>query len=126
MAHQRPRPALQRAALELPPAYRRTFLVSLRSRAQSVRPAVIQARGLRRAAWNSLSAANFNAAAAKAMLGRARLMDADSREKIEDYVIDFAAALPAEQRAELGVAVSRTLPPDRVRSAKTSFQQPRD
>ena len=111
MAHERPAPALRRAALDLSPPYRGAFLAVLRTRARSVRAPVLQARGLRRAVWESLGAASFDPAAAKASLRQARLMDADSRGKVEDAVIAFAIALPAQQRTNLGQAMSRAIRP---------------
>jgi uncharacterized membrane protein len=110
MAHARPRPMLRRAAMSLAAPYRQAFLVTLRGRGQSVHAPVVAARALRRSAWASMSAANFDPAAAKSQLRQARLMDASSRGTVEDAVVDFAAALPPGERAKLGAALVRSMP----------------
>ncbi|HEY5107713.1 MAG TPA: periplasmic heavy metal sensor [Caulobacteraceae bacterium] len=110
-AHERPAAPLRRAAMTLSPAYREAFLGLLRGEARSVHVAVLQARGLRRAAWESLASANFDPNSAAASLRQARHMDAQSRGQLEDAVIAFAAAIPPSQRASLGRVMSRAVRP---------------
>jgi len=99
------RPALRRAAAALAPADRARFVYLLRAEGKTVQPDNRRARGLRLQAWGSLAAPSFDAAAAKDELARARAINQRSRGEVEDAVIDFAAALPADERARLGGAM---------------------
>ncbi len=110
-AHDRPAAPLRRAAMTFSPAYRKAFFGLLRGEARSVRAAVLRARSLRRAAWESLASADFNPTSAAASLRQARLMDARSRGQLEDAVIAFAAAIPPAQRAGFGLVMSRAVRP---------------
>jgi len=99
------RPALRRAAAALAPADRARFVGLLKAEGRRVRPDNRRARGLRLQAWGSLAAAGFDAAGAKDELATARAINQKSRGQVEDAVIDFAAALPADERARLGGAM---------------------
>jgi uncharacterized membrane protein len=115
MAHEKPPPrpgALREAAIALSPGHRPAFFAVLRARNQASRPDADQMRDLRRGAWSSLAATPFDAAAAKAKLAQARDLDQQTRAKLEDAVIDFAATLPADERAALGQVMRQSIQPN--------------
>ena len=101
------RPTLRAAALSLPPDQRSRFIALLRAEGESVKGAERRARGLRAATWGMLAAPTFDPVVAKADLARARALNQASRGKVEDGVLDFAAALPPADRARFGEAMVR-------------------
>jgi uncharacterized membrane protein len=101
------RPNLRAAAMSLAPEHRRQFNALLRAEGKSVHDANRRARALRIATWSSLATATFDPATAKADLARARALNQESRGKVEDGVLDFAAGLPAVERAGFGEAMRR-------------------
>ena len=101
------RTALRAAALSLPPEQRSRFIALLRAEGDSIEGAGRQARDLRAAAWGSLAAPSFDPLVAKADLARARALNLTSRGAVEDGVLDFAAGLPAGERAGFGEAMRR-------------------
>ena len=103
---------MRRAAAVLDAADRAAFLRLLRAEGQAVRPANRQARALRLQAWNSLAEPNVDAATAKEKLARARTLNQESRASVEDAVVDFASALPVDQRAALGRALRPAIQPN--------------
>src|SRR5450432_823042 len=100
---------LRAAAMSLAPRHRGELKSLLRAAGRSVQAANQQARALRIAAWSSLGSATFDPAAAKADLAQARTLNQASRGKVEDGVLDFAAGLPADERAGFGDAMRRAL-----------------
>jgi uncharacterized membrane protein len=119
------RPNLRAAATNLAPEHREQFNGLLRAEADSVRLTNHQARALRMAAWGSLASANFDPAVAKADLAQARVLNLASRGKVEDGVLDFAAGLPATERAGFAEAMGRALArPARVAPAAKPAAQP--
>jgi len=101
------RPTLRAAALSLAPDRRTRFITLLRTEGEGVQGANRQARALRAAAWESLATPRFDPLIAKADLARARALNQASRATVEDGVLDFAAALPAAERARFGAAMRR-------------------
>jgi uncharacterized membrane protein len=105
LAHQRPpgRPGpgggqLWRASRVLPPAEAQAFRQALRAQAQAVRPLAEAGPRAREQAWLSGAAERFDAAATKAALARARSADMQTRQRLEEAVVDIAGALPPDQR----------------------------
>lgn len=105
VAASRPVPALRRAAMALPAEQRPAFVGAVRSVAQAQRPNTQQARALRGDAWDGLATTQVDAAAIKAKLGQARILEFGARAKIEDALVDFAATLPQPQRAAVANAM---------------------
>ncbi len=99
----------RRAARSLSPDHRAAFLAMLRREGQSVRDENHLARRLRLEAWGSLGDANFDPAAAKATLARANALNHASRAEVEAAIIDFAAPLPAPERAGFGQAMRQAI-----------------
>ena len=117
------RPTLRAAALSLASDQRDRFVALLGAEGESVQGANRQARALRAAAWGSLATPRFDPLVAKADLARARALNEASRATVEDGVLDFAAALPAVQRARFGAAMRRP-PPSQKRAASCGKATP--
>jgi uncharacterized membrane protein len=103
-------PAMREAARSLDPAHRAAFITVLRQQGHAVRPMNLQARALRLEVWKAMQAPGFDPAAAKLKLAEARTLSTGARASVEDAVADFAASLPADQRASLGRALERMTP----------------
>jgi uncharacterized membrane protein len=101
---------LRQVARSLDPAHRQALLAVLRAQGQALRPDNQRARALRLRAWRSLEAPDFDPAKAKADLAQARALNQNASAKVQDSVIDFAAALPIDQRASLGRAMIARMP----------------
>jgi uncharacterized membrane protein len=99
-------PTIRHAARSLDPPHRAAFIAVLRAQGRALRPANQEARALRQQVWAAMQSPEFDAAAAKTNLAQARALTLSSREKVEDAVVDFAASLPADQRAALGKALA--------------------
>lgn len=101
------RPALRAAAMGLAPKDRDALMAMLHIQGRGAKHANREARALRAEAWGSLGAANFDPAAAKAKLARARALNHAARGAVENGVIDFAATLPPGERVALSQALGR-------------------
>lgn len=101
------RPALRAAAAGLAPKDRDALMALLHTQGRGAKHANREARALRAEAWGSLAETSFDPAAAKAKLARARALNHAARGAVENGVIDFAATLPAGERAALGEALGR-------------------
>lgn len=120
IAHPKPvarnsREILREAGLSLDPPGRSAFDAMLRAQGAEARSEGARARELRRRTWESMAQAPFDAGQAKVQLAQARAINTAARARVEDAVIDFAAALPASERAHFGTAMSQALvrpPPD--------------
>lgn len=93
---------VRRAALALPPGPRAAFAGAVKAINTQERPTLQQARQLRVEAWTALGSDTADAAAIKAKLEQARLMETGSRSRIESAIVDFTAKLPQDQRAKVG------------------------
>ncbi len=89
------------AADGLPPAQRDAFRAMVAARLAAIRPNLHDARLARRDAMMRIAAVPFDRAAAGADLARGRADDAAARGQLEDGILDFAGALPPDQRAVL-------------------------
>jgi uncharacterized membrane protein len=124
--HLRPAPAagpLRLVAQSLTPPHRQDLVVMLRANGRAARPLNLQARALREAAWGSFAQPNFDPAKAKAELAQARALNQITSGRVQDSFVDFAATLPADQRAALGRALLARLPP-KAPGAKTGASAP--
>ena len=102
--------AMRQAARSLEPSHRTEFIALLREQGSAVRPMNQQARALRLGVWRAMQGPAFDPTAAKLALTQARAQTTASRARVEDAVVDFAAKLPADQRAALGRALERVTP----------------
>lgn len=116
--------ALRRTALSLDTAHRPAFVAAMRQRGRESRQLNLEARGLRRDVWAAFQAPRFDPAAAKARLAQARDLNQTARERVENGLIDIAAALPADQRAALGRALERLTPRPKTTAPATSPASP--
>ena len=103
------RSPLRAAATSLTGAHRAAFLELLRTEGKIVQANNRQARRFREEAWASLSASNFNPAAAEAELARARALNLRTRVTVEVAVLEFAASLPGDERAAFGESMRRAI-----------------
>jgi uncharacterized membrane protein len=111
--------ALRQAARSLDDSHRAAFVSLMRADGHTVRSANQQARALRRSVWADLQRPGFDPPSAKARLAQARALNQQSRALVEDSVVDFAAALPVDQRAALGRSLERMTPTPRRRRVTT-------
>jgi len=93
---------VRRAALALPPVQRAQFAGAVKAINTDQRPTLQQARQLRIEAWTALGSDKVDAAAIKAKLEQARLMETGARSRIEAAIVDFTVKLPQDQRAKVG------------------------
>jgi uncharacterized membrane protein len=113
--------SLRQVARSLDPAHRRALIAVLQAEGRAVRPETQRVRALRQDAWRSLEAPDFDPAKVKAELAQARTLNQDASGKVQDSLIDFAAALPIDQRASLGRAMLARMPrPPRQKPARTA------
>jgi uncharacterized membrane protein len=104
-------PAMIAAAADLPDDQRAAYRESLRTEAQKVAPQLREARQIRRDAWTRLGSDPVDPAAINADLDRARSLELAARAEVDRTILDFAARLPAADRARLGQALAQ--PPRR-------------
>jgi uncharacterized membrane protein len=95
------------AANALPPAERAVFRATISARIESLRPQLRDARLARREAMSRFQTEPFDRTAASADLARARTDDQAVRGQIEEVILDFAAKLPPNQRADFAKGLSR-------------------
>jgi uncharacterized membrane protein len=98
------------AADTLPPEHRRAYRQLLRSQAQEVGTELRQARAARAQAWTQLGQDPVPAPAIKQALAEARAQEIAARSQIEGQIVDFAATLPAAERAQLAQGLARNAP----------------
>jgi uncharacterized membrane protein len=115
---------LRLVAASLDATHRQALLAVLRGNGQRVRPLNRKAKALRQDAWEALEDPAFDPAAIKVKLAEARALNQQASGIVQDSLIDFAAALPADQRAALGKALVARLPPPRTSSQATSIAAP--
>jgi len=101
---------LRQVARSLDGAHRQALIAVLRAQGQAVRPENQRARALRQDVWRSMQTPDFDPAKAKAELAQARTLSQAAGAKVQDSLIDFAAALPIDQRASLGRAMMVRMP----------------
>ncbi|MBW8754962.1 MAG: periplasmic heavy metal sensor [Sphingomonadales bacterium] len=92
---------LRQAAMALSPQYRRELRRTIRETLQGLEAEIGSARGARLEAARLLDEPKLDQAALQAALDKARAADMTIRTRIETAVVQFAAALPPEERAAL-------------------------
>lgn len=92
---------LMRAGAGLPEDVREAYFKRMREEGAASRPYMQEARAARAEAADVFAAPTFDKAAAAAALAKSRAAETAARERLEAAVVDFAAALPPEQRQEL-------------------------
>jgi uncharacterized membrane protein len=95
------------AADTLPPAKRDAFRAMMSAKLSSLGPSLRDARLARHDAMARIRTEPFDRAAASADLARGRADDAAARGVVEEAILDFAATLPADQRALFGRGLVR-------------------
>lgn len=96
---------IMRAAEGLPPDVAGAYRARMRAEGSGAQPLLQQARQARREASEAFGQPTFDKAAAMAALARARTAETAAREKLETAVVDFAAALPVDQRRQIGAGL---------------------
>ena len=102
------RAALVRAGDSLPDEDRQAFRAALKDAGSRVAEQNQKAKGLRRSAWQSMTAETFDQDSAKRQLAEARRLEGEARSSLDDQVIDFAQGLSASSRAILAEGLSAT------------------
>ncbi|HEY2048809.1 MAG TPA: periplasmic heavy metal sensor [Caulobacteraceae bacterium] len=110
VAHHPAAPVMRQAAQSLDRTHRAAFIAMLHQQGQSVRPMNREAHALRREVWEAMQQPGFDPASAKLKLSEARTQTIAARASVEDAFVDFAATLPADQRAALGRALEHITP----------------
>jgi len=87
--------------------HRRGLREVVREANHANRDATRQARSERRAVWQSFAEESFDAAAASRRLAAARDLDAQTRGRMDEALVGYAATLPAEERAALADGLQR-------------------
>jgi uncharacterized membrane protein len=91
----------------LTPERREAWRTTMRGAVATAGPQLRQARELRRQAWEAVAKEPANAPAAMAALDQSRALEGQARSVMDRAVVDFAASLPAADRAKLSEALSR-------------------
>ena len=115
------RSSLRSASLALADPYRAPFVMLLRREGEAIQGDNRLSRSIREQAWASLGYQTFDPAKTKTELVNARMLNLTSRGKVEDAVVEFAAKLPAAQRAALGQAMIQNI--KRQRSGQTQSRE---
>ena len=100
-------PPMFAAAATLPDAEAQAYRDALSAQALAVRPKMREARTLRHAAWTKLGADPVDAAGVVADLDKARAMQAEAQSEVDKQIVEFAAKLPAAERARFGAAMAQ-------------------
>lgn len=123
-----PRPGqLMIAARGLPPQDRRAFREMLVAERADIAADTGQSRDLRLSAWGALADAKPDVAAIKAKLAQSRQLDIGVRRKVEEKIVDYAAALPQNERVVFADGMRRVLPaPSPASTAPSNSIKPPD
>ncbi len=105
---------LWRAADDLPAGHRAAYRGLLRDQALGVAQQVREARQARRRAWAGLMAEPFDATATTKSLADARTLEMQARGGVEQKIVEFAASLPADERAKLAQGLAHATPGSRA------------
>ncbi len=98
---------IRSAGQDLPPADAARFQEVMRQAVQDNRDLARLARMSRREAARQFMQPQFDRAAAAAFLERGRQADLQLRTRLETAALDFAATLPADERATLAIGLER-------------------
>lgn len=98
---------LRQAAADLSPGHRREMRRAVVETARELRPQMLAARAARVEARGLLAGPEFDAAAFRMALERARNADFSVRSRIESRLAELAADLPQQERAKLAQALER-------------------
>lgn len=95
------RASIMAAVQTLPEDQQAAFRQAVTDEALAMGPKMREARELRRGAWQKLAADKVDPQGITADLDRARALDGEGAAAFEHQFVDFAARLPAAQRATL-------------------------
>lgn len=95
------RAPLWMAGRGLSPAHRPGYREVLRRATREARPDLIEARRLKRQAFDAMAATPYDAEAVAADLAQARTLEFRARTRLEKDIAVFAATLPPDERAAL-------------------------
>lgn len=115
---------IRSAGMQLPPPDRRRFRQTMRRVVEDSADLVRTARESRREAAQLFMQPDFDQAAVSAALERARNADVLLRTRLEAAAVDFAANLPADERALLAQGLERGGPLRRPRQASEAPKPP--
>lgn len=99
-------PPVGAAAAALSPEHADAYRAMLRQEGSQVRTRMRAARDARLEAWRSLGADPFDPAVTKERLAAIRLQEVEARSGIDSGIVEFAAGLPAAERAKLAKALT--------------------
>ena len=116
-------PTLLAAGAVLPRHEADAYRDALSAQAVAVRPKGREARIARHDAWLKLGADPLDSAGILSELDRARALQAQAQGEVDRKILDFAAHLPAADRAKLGEALSQP-PPGRGGRRRRGPEQP--
>jgi uncharacterized membrane protein len=115
MHHRRPEfrggNPMMAAGAVLPDNEAEAYRDALSGQVMAERPKVHEARTIRHDAFVRLGADPVDANAINADLDRARVLEGEARGEVDHKIVEFAAKLPAADRAKLGQALAQ--PPQR-------------
>lgn len=97
------------AGRALSPQYRPAFNAVLRKALLDKVGDVREARAIKRRAFDTMTAGDFDAAKVTADLDRARTLEFGARARLEGDMVAFAATLPPDERANLVEAMRATM-----------------
>jgi len=99
--------------------HRQGLRAVVREANQANRDAMRQARSERRAVWKSFADEPFDAAKASRRLAAARELDVQTRGRVDEALVSYAATLPPRERAALADGLQR------LQSARGGDRPPR-
>jgi uncharacterized membrane protein len=109
--HEPPPPGrLAAVGQALSPEHRDGWRAAMRTAVQTAGPQLRQARDLRRQAWEQLARDPAQPQAALTALDQSRALEGQARAIMDRAVVDYAAALPAPERAKAAQALDRRGP----------------
>lgn len=107
--HMRARNPAMLAVRDLSPESQAAWRAGSRDYARAVGPKAREARQVARETMRGFGQEPFDPDAAFAKLKRARALEFEARLAMDRRLVDFAAGLPADERARFGEALSRPI-----------------
>jgi uncharacterized membrane protein len=108
--HEPPPGRLAAVGAALAPEHREGWRTAIHGAVRTARPQLLQARQLRRQAWAQVAQDPAQPQAALATLDQSRALESQARATMDRAVVDYAARLPAPERATVAAALGRRGP----------------
>jgi uncharacterized membrane protein len=99
------------ATQDLPDADRHAMRLKLRQARDASMPDVVHSLAVRSAAWGALGEAKPDVAAIKQQLAQSRQLDIAVRTRVEEQIVDDAAAMSPADRTIFAAGMARALHP---------------